>query len=125
MSVFDRALERAARFLDEVGLLPDALRVELEEAERELAAGEHVAAAETFRRLLDARPGLLRAQVGYARALAARGALGEATAVVAEARRDALALFERDPDLADPALLRLKELVLMRWGATLGLGTIG
>ncbi len=45
--------------------------------------------------------------------------------VVAEARRDALALFERDPDLADPALLRLKELVLMRWGATLGLGTIG
>jgi GTP-binding protein EngB required for normal cell division/thioredoxin-like negative regulator of GroEL len=89
MSVFDRALERAARFLDEVGLLPDALRVELEEAERELAAGEHVAAAETFRRLLDARPGLLRAQVGYARALAARGALGEATAVVAEARQGA------------------------------------
>jgi ATP-dependent DNA helicase RecG len=45
--------------------------------------------------------------------------------VVAEARRDALALFERDPDLADHSLLRLKELILMRWGATLGLGKIG
>ncbi|RLS77895.1 MAG: hypothetical protein DWI03_05395 [Planctomycetota bacterium] len=45
--------------------------------------------------------------------------------VVAEARRDALALIERDPQLVDPALARLKELVLMRWGKTLGLGTIG
>jgi len=45
--------------------------------------------------------------------------------VVAEARRDALDLIERDPGLTDPALARLKELVLMRWGKTLGLGTIG
>ena len=45
--------------------------------------------------------------------------------VVAEARRDALALFERDPSLADPSLQRLKELIVMRWGTTLGLGTIG
>jgi ATP-dependent DNA helicase RecG len=45
--------------------------------------------------------------------------------VVAEARRDALALIDRDPQLADPGLARLKELVLMRWGRTLGLGTIG
>ena len=51
--------------------------------------------------------------------------LVEHAAVVAEARRDALALFERDQYLADPALGRLKELILMRWGDTLGLGRIG
>jgi ATP-dependent DNA helicase RecG len=45
--------------------------------------------------------------------------------VVAEARGDALALFERDPELAADSLLRLKELILMRWGATLGLGKVG
>ncbi len=45
--------------------------------------------------------------------------------VVAEARADALALFERDPELAADSLLRLKELILMRWGATLGLGQVG
>ena len=45
--------------------------------------------------------------------------------VVAEARRDALALFERDPELADPGLERLKKLIMDRWGATLGLGQVG
>ena len=45
--------------------------------------------------------------------------------VVAEARADALALFERDPELADPALERLKKLIVDRWGATLGLGQVG
>jgi ATP-dependent DNA helicase RecG len=45
--------------------------------------------------------------------------------VVAEARRDALELFERDPALADPALERLRKLIIDRWGPTLGLGTIG
>jgi len=45
--------------------------------------------------------------------------------VVAEARRDALDLFQRDPDLADPALERLRKLILDRWGETLGLGKIG
>ncbi len=45
--------------------------------------------------------------------------------VVAEARGDALALFDRDPELTDDSLLRLKELILMRWGETLGLGQIG
>jgi len=44
---------------------------------------------------------------------------------VAEARGDALALFERDPELADPALERLKKLIVDRWGETLGLGQIG
>ncbi|MFM8291563.1 MAG: ATP-dependent DNA helicase RecG, partial [Planctomycetia bacterium] len=45
--------------------------------------------------------------------------------VVAEARRDALALFESDPDLADPTLDRLKKLIVDRWGGTLGLGQVG
>ena len=45
--------------------------------------------------------------------------------VVAEARRDALEIFERDPTLIDPALERLRKLILDRWGPTLGLGTIG
>jgi ATP-dependent DNA helicase RecG len=45
--------------------------------------------------------------------------------VVAEARRDALALFESDPDLAAPTLDRLKKLIVDRWGGTLGLGQGG
>ena len=45
--------------------------------------------------------------------------------VVAEARRDALQLFERDPLLADPQLARLRQLIQKRWGETLGLAQIG
>jgi ATP-dependent DNA helicase RecG len=45
--------------------------------------------------------------------------------VVAEARRDALELFGRDPALADPAYARLRELILKRWGEQLGLGQVG
>jgi len=45
--------------------------------------------------------------------------------VVAEARRDALALFEHDPLLADPQLARLRQLIQKRWGETLGLAQIG
>jgi ATP-dependent DNA helicase RecG len=44
--------------------------------------------------------------------------------VVAEARRDALELFERDPSLADAAHERLRKLILDRWGDTLGLGEV-
>jgi ATP-dependent DNA helicase RecG len=47
------------------------------------------------------------------------------TDVVAEARRDALEMFERDPDLADPALDRLRRVIIDRWGPTLGLGRVG
>jgi hypothetical protein len=47
------------------------------------------------------------------------------SAVVAEARRDALAVFEQDPELADPKYDRLRKLVLDRWGAMLGLGQVG
>jgi len=45
--------------------------------------------------------------------------------VVAEARRDALDLYLRDPTLADPALARMKQLIMKRWGETLGLGQVG
>ena len=47
------------------------------------------------------------------------------SAVVAEARRDALGVFEQDPELADPKYDRLRKLVLDRWGAMLGLGQVG
>jgi len=47
------------------------------------------------------------------------------SAVVAEARRDALAVFEQDPELSDPKFDRLRKLVLDRWGAMLGLGQVG
>ena len=47
------------------------------------------------------------------------------SAVVAEARRDALAVFEQDPELADPKYDRLRKLVLDRWGTMLGLGQVG
>ncbi len=47
------------------------------------------------------------------------------SAIVAEARRDALAVFEEDPELADPKYDRLRKLVLDRWGEMLGLGQVG
>ena len=45
--------------------------------------------------------------------------------VVAEARRDAIDMFDRDPGLADPALERLRRVIIDRWGPTLGLGRVG
>jgi ATP-dependent DNA helicase RecG len=45
--------------------------------------------------------------------------------IVAEARRDGLELFARDPALADPALARLRKVVLDRWEKSLGLGHVG
>lgn len=47
------------------------------------------------------------------------------TALVAEARADALELFQRDPLISDPSLGRLRELIENRWGASLGLGRVG
>jgi ATP-dependent DNA helicase RecG len=44
---------------------------------------------------------------------------------VAEARRDALEVFARDPELAAESLAHLRRVILDRWGATLGLGQIG
>ncbi len=45
--------------------------------------------------------------------------------VVAEARRDALEVFERDSSLAAPELAQLRRVIADRWGPTLGLGKIG
>jgi ATP-dependent DNA helicase RecG len=45
--------------------------------------------------------------------------------VVAEARRDAVAFFDRDPALADPVHAHLRRVILDRWGPTLGLGQVG
>ena len=47
------------------------------------------------------------------------------SSVVAEARRDALELFARDPSLSAPSWGRLRELILKRWGEQLGLGKVG
>ena len=47
------------------------------------------------------------------------------SSVVAEARRDALELFARDPSLSAPSWSRLRELILNRWGEQLGLGKVG
>ena len=45
--------------------------------------------------------------------------------VVAEARRDALEVFDRDPTLAASELTQLRRVIADRWGPTLGLGKIG
>jgi ATP-dependent DNA helicase RecG len=45
--------------------------------------------------------------------------------IVAEARRDALDVFDRDPLLAAAELAQLRRVIADRWGPTLGLGKIG
>jgi ATP-dependent DNA helicase RecG len=46
-------------------------------------------------------------------------------AVVEEARRDAQSLIESDPELANPALARLRRMVFHRYGEALDLGDVG
>ncbi|MCX7402732.1 MAG: ATP-dependent DNA helicase RecG [Planctomycetia bacterium] len=46
------------------------------------------------------------------------------SSVVAEARRDAITLFESDPAITGPSWQRLRALILRRWGEKLGLGQI-
>jgi Flp pilus assembly protein TadD len=103
VSLFDRA----ARFLDDVLLLPDEVRVGLERAERALADGRHAEAERGFRALLEARPNLHRAQVGWARALLAVGDMESAKVAVAEARQS-------DPE--DPALAVLAARIALESG---------
>jgi ATP-dependent DNA helicase RecG len=45
--------------------------------------------------------------------------------ILAEARRDAHALVDADPKLADPAHARLKRMMLVRYGQALELGDVG
>jgi ATP-dependent DNA helicase RecG len=51
--------------------------------------------------------------------------LARDTDVIEEARRDAQALVETDPDLANPAFARLRRMVLHRYGEALDLGDVG
>lgn len=103
MSLFDRA----ARFLDDVLLLPEELRTRLERAEQSLAEGRAQDAERGFRAALEARPGLHRAQVGWARALLATGDVETARIAIAEAR-------QTDP--ADPALAVLAGRIALEAG---------
>jgi GTP-binding protein EngB required for normal cell division len=83
MSIFDRA----ARFLDDVLLLPDDLRASLDAAEKLLADGKAKEAEAAFRRILDGRPQLGRALVGWTRALLALGDWPTARVAIAEAQK--------------------------------------
>lgn len=91
-------LDRAARFIDDVLLLPDDVREILERAERHLAAGEAAQAERLLREVLADRPSLLRARQGLALALRARGDLAGARAILAVSR-------QLDPDEPEVALL--------------------
>ncbi len=91
-------LDRAARFIDDVLLLPDDVRETLEEAESALAEDVPEHAGALFREVLAVRPGLLRARQGLALALEAQGDLEGARATLAVSR-------ELDPDEPEVALL--------------------
>ncbi|MDX1946820.1 MAG: ATP-dependent DNA helicase RecG [Pirellulaceae bacterium] len=51
--------------------------------------------------------------------------LSRDVAVVEEARRDAQALVQADPELTNPAYARLRRMVLFRYGEALDLGDVG
>lgn len=91
-------LDRAARFIDDVLLLPEDVRDEVEEAERAIRDGDHERAEATLRAILADRPSLLRARQGLALALRARGDVAGARAILAVSR-------QLDPDEPEVALL--------------------
>lgn len=91
-------LDRAARFIDDVLLLPDDVRETLEQAEHALESGLPEHAEPLFREVLAIRPSLLRARQGLALTLHARGDLAGARAVLAVSR-------QLDPDEPEVALL--------------------
>lgn len=109
MSIFDRALDRATRFVGDVLLLPDDAREQMDAGEKALTEGKAKEAERLFRAVLEARPGLLRAQIGWGRALAASGDLSGAKIAVAEARL-------KEPD--DPALALLSARLSLEDGDT-------
>lgn len=91
-------LDRAARFIDDVLLLPDDVRDTLEQAEHALEQGVPEHAEPLFREVLAERPSLLRARQGLALALEARGDVAGARAIIAVSR-------QLDPDEPEVALL--------------------
>src|SRR5690349_4734438 len=92
VSIFDRV----GRFIDDVLLLPDELRLELELGEAELEARSFRAAAARFEKVLALRPTLGRAWTDLA---AAREGLGD-VAAARHALRQGRAIEPDDPQLA-------------------------
>ncbi|MEQ9081182.1 MAG: tetratricopeptide repeat protein, partial [Sandaracinaceae bacterium] len=80
-------LDRAARFIDDVLLLPEDVREVIEVAEEALEAGDAERAERLLREVLADRPSLLRARQGLAMALAAQGELEKARSVLAVSRQ--------------------------------------
>ncbi|MFK7985719.1 MAG: dynamin family protein [Sandaracinaceae bacterium] len=91
-------LDRAARFIDDVLLLPEDVRESIELAEQALDDDLAAEAASLFRDVLRDRPSLLRARQGLAQALAAQGDVDGARAVLTVSR-------QLDPDEPEVALL--------------------
>ncbi|MCB9591929.1 MAG: dynamin family protein [Sandaracinaceae bacterium] len=91
-------LDRAARFIDDVLLLPDDVRERVEDAERALREGRHAEAEGALREVLAERPSLLRARQGLTLVLRAKGDLDGARAIAAVSR-------QLDPDEPEIALL--------------------
>ena len=100
-------LDRAARFFDDVLLLPEELRTRVERAEQALIEGRASDAEKGFRSVLESRPGLHRAQIGWARSLLATGDADTARIAIAEAR-------QTDPE--DPALAVLAGRIALEAG---------
>lgn len=82
MSLFDRA----ARFFDDA-LLSDDVRQSIERAEALLTEGRAKEAEAAFRRVIEARPQLGRALLGWARSLLELGDLSGARVALAEAQK--------------------------------------
>jgi GTP-binding protein EngB required for normal cell division len=99
-------LDRVSRFIDDVLLLPDDVREELEEAEDALESGDHALAAARFQALVHARPSLTRASVGLAQAREALRDIAGAAEAIAAARK-------LEPDDVDVAIYEA-ELALRR-----------
>ena len=91
-------LDRVGRFLDDVLLLPEELRVALDDGDASLAAGAPREAASHFERVVRERPALPRAAVGLARARAALGEVHAALQALEAARVE-------HPDDVDVALV--------------------
>jgi len=91
-------LDRVGRFLDDVLLLPEELRVALDEGDASLAAGAPRDAALHFERVARERPALPRAAVGLARAREALGEVHAALQALEAARTE-------HPDDVDVALV--------------------
>ncbi|MBO6939530.1 MAG: dynamin family protein [Deltaproteobacteria bacterium] len=89
-------LDRFERFLDDVVLLPDDLRADLEAADAAIDAGAHAEAEQLFLAVLSERPQLARAALGLAHA---RHGLGDREGTLA-ALKDARELIPEDGEVA-------------------------